>query len=123
MHVAPPGDAVTVYPVIALPPLETGAVQETVTADEPAAPVTLVGAPGADGAVVPGAYVPFVGGPRIAEDVSHDEFVQFANQTRREPVCEINPNTPRVGLDEDAAAATYKTPATSSTTMSFGADE
>ena len=108
---------------MALPPLETGATHDTVTAEEPATPETLVGAPGADGAVVPGAYVPFAGGPSSADEVSHEELVQFANQTRRDPVCEINPNTPRVGLDEEAAAATYKTPATSATTMSFGAEE
>ena len=46
-HVKPPGEEVAVYPVIAEPPLLTGAVQDTtdwVLALEVA--VTLVGAPG-----------------------------------------------------------------------------
>ena len=46
LAVKPPGDDVTVYPVIALPPLETGAVHETVACPSPGVAVTLVGAPG-----------------------------------------------------------------------------
>ena len=47
VQVFAPGDEVTVYPVIAAPPFETGAVQETTEAVlrfEPAS--TTVGAPG-----------------------------------------------------------------------------
>ena len=44
--VRPPGDEVTVYEVIGLPPLEAGAVQLTVASALPAAAVTPVGAPG-----------------------------------------------------------------------------
>jgi hypothetical protein len=48
--VCPPGAAVTVYPVIALPPFDTGAVQLTVACAAPAVAVTAVGGPGgADG--------------------------------------------------------------------------
>jgi hypothetical protein len=46
VHVAPPGDAVTVYPVIGEPPDDTGAVHETVTWAFPGVPDTPVGAPG-----------------------------------------------------------------------------
>ena len=42
----PPGDDVTVYPVITEPPLEVGAVQLTVACAFPAVALTLVGAPG-----------------------------------------------------------------------------
>ena len=42
----PPGNAVTVYPVIADPPLLTGAVQPTTASALPATAVTPVGAPG-----------------------------------------------------------------------------
>jgi hypothetical protein len=45
-HVAPPGLAVTVYAVIAAPPVLAGAVQLTVACAFPAAPLTPVGAPG-----------------------------------------------------------------------------
>lgn len=45
-QVAPPGDAVAVYDVMADPPLSLGAVQETVTWPCPAIPLTDVGAPG-----------------------------------------------------------------------------
>src|SRR5262245_1269934 len=44
--VRPPGDAVTVKPVIALPPFESGAVQVTVACWFPAQASTPVGAPG-----------------------------------------------------------------------------
>jgi hypothetical protein len=44
---APPGDAVTVYPVTAEPPLLAGAVQLTTAETLPAAADTPVGAPGA----------------------------------------------------------------------------
>jgi hypothetical protein len=44
--VAPSGDAVTVYTVIALPPSETGAAHDTVACASPATAVTAVGAPG-----------------------------------------------------------------------------
>jgi hypothetical protein len=44
--VNPPGDEVTVYPVIWDPPLEAGAVQVTVAWALPAVAVTAVGAPG-----------------------------------------------------------------------------
>ena len=44
--VAPPGDAVTAYEVIAEPPLLTGATNPTVTSPLPRVPTTNVGAPG-----------------------------------------------------------------------------
>ena len=44
--VATTGDDVTVYPVIAEPPVDAGAVQLTVASKEPATAVTPVGAPG-----------------------------------------------------------------------------
>ena len=44
--VAPPGLAVTVYPVITDPPSEDGAVQVTVACVLPAVAETLVGTPG-----------------------------------------------------------------------------
>ena len=47
VQVLPSGVDVTVYPVITEPPLETGAVHDTTTCAFPAAPVTLVGTPGA----------------------------------------------------------------------------
>ena len=47
VHCAPPGDAVTVYPVIADPPFEAGATQLTVAEASPAIAVAPVGAPGA----------------------------------------------------------------------------
>jgi hypothetical protein len=40
------GEEVTVYPVIAEPPFEDGAVQEMLACVYPAVAVTLVGAPG-----------------------------------------------------------------------------
>jgi hypothetical protein len=43
---APPGDAVTVYPVIAAPPLEAGAVHDTLTEWLPPTAMTPVGALG-----------------------------------------------------------------------------
>ena len=46
VQVKPPGDEVTVEPVIALPPLDTGAVQETSAEESPNTPDTPVGAPG-----------------------------------------------------------------------------
>jgi len=67
-HVAPPGDAVTVYELIEAPPFETGAVHDT-TDDAFAALVALtaVGAPGTidgttdaeliDAALVPDTFV------------------------------------------------------------------
>ena len=45
--VAPPGLAVTVYPVITDPPSDGGAFQVTVACASPAVAETLVGAPGA----------------------------------------------------------------------------
>jgi hypothetical protein len=42
----PPGDAVTVYPVMGTPPFVEGAVQLTVACAFPATAVTPVGAPG-----------------------------------------------------------------------------
>jgi hypothetical protein len=53
-QVAPPGAAVTVYPVITEPPLLTGAVHETAVLALPPTPVTTVGAPGT---VAPGVTV------------------------------------------------------------------
>ncbi len=50
--VTPPGDAVTVYMVIVLPPLDAGAVQLTVAWPLPGTAVTAVGAPGAVPAAV-----------------------------------------------------------------------
>ena len=47
----PAGFDVTVYPVIALPPLLTGAVNVTLAVALPPAAVTLVGAPGAPAGV------------------------------------------------------------------------
>ena len=44
--VAPPGAAVTVYPVIGEPPLLTGAVHDTTATPFPAEAVTAAGAPG-----------------------------------------------------------------------------
>jgi hypothetical protein len=45
-QVAPPGLAVAVYPVMALPPSEAGALQERLTWASPAVVVSRVGAPG-----------------------------------------------------------------------------
>ena len=45
-HVAPSGDAVTVYPVIGEPPTKVGAVHDTATEPLPATPDTPVGAAG-----------------------------------------------------------------------------
>jgi hypothetical protein len=45
-QVNPPGEKVTVYAVIALPPLDAGAVQLTTDDALPTVPETLVGAPG-----------------------------------------------------------------------------
>jgi hypothetical protein len=49
---APPGDAVTVYPVMAAPPVLDGAVKLTDTWLSPRTPLTPVGAPGASAATV-----------------------------------------------------------------------
>ena len=46
VQVNPPGDEVTVYPVIALPPLDPGALQLTIDEALAIVPETLVGAPG-----------------------------------------------------------------------------
>ena len=46
LAVTPPGDAVTVYPVIGEPPLLTGAVHDTAAWAFPGVAVTAVGAPG-----------------------------------------------------------------------------
>jgi hypothetical protein len=46
VHVLPPGEEVTVYPVIGVPPFEAGASHETITFVSPELPVTPVGAPG-----------------------------------------------------------------------------
>ena len=46
VHVAPPGLAVTVYELIAAPPVLAGAVHDTVAELSPAVAVTAVGAPG-----------------------------------------------------------------------------
>jgi hypothetical protein len=65
--VRPPGEAVTVYPVIAEPPSLAGAVHDTAAWAFPAVPLTPVGAPGtvhgvtaaeaADAAEVPATFV------------------------------------------------------------------
>jgi hypothetical protein len=47
VHVLAPGELVTVYPVIALEPLEAGADQEMRACPAPGVAVTPVGAPGA----------------------------------------------------------------------------
>jgi hypothetical protein len=67
VQVLEPGLEVTVYPVMALPPLKEGAVQETKAEAFPAAAVTPVGEPGTvagvtgddvvDGAPVPAELV------------------------------------------------------------------
>src|SRR5665213_2435233 len=44
--VAPPGETVTVYPVIGEPPFDTGGLHWTVAAPSPAVAVPMVGAPG-----------------------------------------------------------------------------
>jgi hypothetical protein len=46
LHVAPPGEAVTVYPVIAVPPLSVGGVKETRALALLSVAVTDVGDPG-----------------------------------------------------------------------------
>lgn len=46
LAVCPPGEAVTVYPVIELPPFELGAVHVTLALAFPGAAATFVGAPG-----------------------------------------------------------------------------
>jgi hypothetical protein len=46
VQVSDPGDEVTVYPVIALPPLDPGAVQLTTDEASATVPDTDVGAPG-----------------------------------------------------------------------------
>ena len=66
-HVLLPGDAVTVYPVIAEPPFEAGAVHETAACALPRTPTTPLGASGTfagvtaadavDGELVPTAFV------------------------------------------------------------------
>ncbi len=67
-HVAPPGLAVTVYPVIVEPPSDAGAVHDTtLCAFAPLVPDTLVGRPGVvrgvtaldslDALLVPAAFV------------------------------------------------------------------
>ena len=65
-HVAPPGDAATLYPVIADPPSDDGADQLSVTWPFPRVAVNPVGAPGvvagvaeagAEGGPVPTAFV------------------------------------------------------------------
>jgi hypothetical protein len=45
-QVKEPGDEVTVYPVIAEPPVSVGAVHETTTEALPRVPLTAVGEPG-----------------------------------------------------------------------------
>jgi len=50
LQVIPPGVEVTVYPVIALPPLDPGALQLTTDDALATVPETFVGAPGAVGA-------------------------------------------------------------------------
>ena len=47
MQSRPPGLAVTVYPVIALPPVKAGGVNATVACAFAALAVPMVGAPGA----------------------------------------------------------------------------
>ena len=47
-----PGDEVTVYPVIALPPSDTGAVHDTDACALPATAVTPVGEPGGPAGVI-----------------------------------------------------------------------
>ena len=51
VQVNPPGDEVAVYPVIALPPLDPGAVQLIAEEAFPVVPDTLVGDPGGAAAV------------------------------------------------------------------------
>jgi hypothetical protein len=46
VQVNPPGEEVTAYPVIALPPLDPGAVQLTTDEALATVPETFVGAPG-----------------------------------------------------------------------------
>jgi len=46
VHVNPPGLEVTVYPVIADPPLDAGIVHETVDCPDSTVPLTAVGASG-----------------------------------------------------------------------------
>lgn len=46
LAVAPPGDAVTVYELIAAPPFDAGAEKVTVACPSPAEADTPVGAPG-----------------------------------------------------------------------------
>jgi hypothetical protein len=46
VEVKPPGEDVTVKPVMALPPLEAGAVKATLACAFPAVATGLVGAPG-----------------------------------------------------------------------------
>ena len=47
-HVFPPGDDVTVYPVIGEPPFDTGTDHDTVACALPSTADTPVGAPGTD---------------------------------------------------------------------------
>ena len=46
VHESPPGDAVTTYPVIGVPPLDAGAVKDTVAVSSPTVAIRDVGAPG-----------------------------------------------------------------------------
>ena len=48
LAVAPPGEAITVYPVTADPPVLDGAPKLTDTCPLPGVPLTLVGAPGTE---------------------------------------------------------------------------
>ena len=52
LPVAPPGEAVAVYPVIAAPPLELGAVNATVAVPSPADADVMVGWVGATAVIV-----------------------------------------------------------------------
>jgi hypothetical protein len=62
-HVAPPGDAVAVYELIADPPVEAGAVHETAACAFPGVADTPVGAPGVVAGVT---VVPVLVGPAPA---------------------------------------------------------
>src|SRR5215475_3449661 len=87
--VAPPGLAVTVYELMALPPAEAGGVKLTVAAPVPATAVTFLGAPGLvtfgttvmmvwARAMVESELLPL----RLRENVPFAVWLQFSNGTR-----------------------------------------
>ena len=120
-HVAPPGDAVTVYELIAAPPFETGAVHDTTddafTADVAAtpvgAPVTVDGTT-ADVAVeaepVPDTFVP------VTVNVYDVPFVRPVTVHEVVAVLHVNEPGAEITVYELIAAPPFETGAVHDTT-------